>query len=65
MASVEGFLKAMSLSKAGLFLELEKIKVFLMSDGCRLLNPLTKTQRAIFETCGLSEDALKQYVANK
>jgi hypothetical protein len=55
----------MSLSKAGLFLELEKIKVFLMSDGCRLLNPLTKTQRAIFETCGLSEDALKQYVANK
>lgn len=62
---LEGFLKSKSMSKAGLFLELEKIKVVLMSDGGRLLNPLTKTQRTIFEICGLTEDGLKQYVASK
>jgi hypothetical protein len=32
--SVGGFLKVKSLSKVGLFLVLEKIKVVLMSGGC-------------------------------
>jgi len=60
-----GFLRDRSMSKAGVFLELEKVKVVLMSDGNRLLNPLTKTQRTIFEACGLSEEDLKKYVTNK
>lgn len=58
-------MRGRGLSKSGLFLELDKIKVVLLSDGARLLNPFTKTQRDIFEACGLSEDDLKQYVASK
>ena len=59
------FMRVKSLSKVGLFLELEKIKVVTMSDGQRLINPLTKTQRAILEACGLTENDLKNYLTNK
>ena len=56
------FMKSKSMSKDGLVSELEKIKVVTMSDGTRLMNPITKTQRTIFEACDLSEDDLKAYV---
>ena len=56
------FMKSKSMSKDGLISELEKIKVVTMSDGTRLMNPITKTQRTIFEACNLSEDDLKAYV---
>ena len=56
------FLKSKSMSKDGLISELEKIKIVTMSDGTRLMNPITKTQRTIFQACGFSEDDLKAYV---
>ena len=56
------FMKTKSMSKDGLISELEKIKVVTMSDGTKLMNPITKTQRTIFEACNLSEDDLKAYV---
>jgi len=53
-----------SMSKSALISELEKIKVVFMNDGKRLMNPITKTQRTIFEHCGISEDDLKSWVVN-
>jgi hypothetical protein len=37
----------------------------IMFDGKRLMNPITKTQRTIFETFGLSQDNLIKYINNK
>ena len=51
-----------SMSKAALISELEKIKIVFLNDGKRLMNPITKTQRTIFEHCGVSEDDLKAFV---
>ena len=56
------YMKEKSLSKDGLLSQLEKIKVVLMTNGYRILNPITKTQRLIFDACGLDEDDLKNYV---
>jgi hypothetical protein len=53
-----------AMSKATLISELEKIKVVQTSDGKRLMNPITKTQRAIFEVFDLNENDLKAYVNN-
>jgi len=57
------FMKAKSMSKDGLISELEKIKMVTMSNGLRLMNPITKTQRNIFEICNLSENDLKRYIS--
>ena len=57
-------MKEKSMSKDAVISELEKIRVVVMSDGRRLMNPLTKTQRTIFETFGLSQDDLINYVNN-
>jgi len=57
------FMKEKSLCKNSLISELEKIKVVFMNDGRRLMNPVTKTQRTIFEACGFSEDDLLRYSA--
>ena len=59
---LSGFLKDKSMSKDALISELEKIKVIIMSDGKRLINPITKTQRTIFEVCGFSENDLLRYI---
>ena len=56
------FMKKKSMSKDALVSELEKIKVVVMSDGKRLMNPITKTQRTIFETFDLSQDDLINYI---
>ena len=56
------FMRSKSMSKDALISELEKIKIITMIDGSRLMNPVTKTQRTIFEACNLSEDDLKAYV---
>jgi len=58
------FMEKKSMSKDALISELEKIRVVAMSDGRRLMNPLTKTQRTIFETFGLSQEDILNYVNN-
>ena len=55
-------MKKKSMSKDGLISELEKIKIIIMPDGKRLINPITKTQRTIFEACGLTTEDLRSYV---
>jgi transposase len=57
-------MKKESMDKDAVILELEKIHVVVMSDGKRLINPLTKTQCTIFEAFGLSQDDLMNYVNN-
>jgi transposase len=49
-------------SKASVISELEKIKVIQTLDGKRLMNPITKTQRTIFEAFDLNENNLRTYV---
>jgi transposase len=51
------------LSKQGLVLELEKIKVVTLSNGRKLMNPLTKRQREILSAFDLSEQELKAYAS--
>jgi transposase len=51
------------LSRPGLLLELEKIKVLIYPRTRRLLNPLTKKQREILAAFGLSEKELKSYAS--
>jgi transposase len=58
------FMQKKSMSKDALIAELEKIKVVVMSDGRRLVNPLTKTQRTIFEEFGLSQNDIINYINN-
>ena len=57
-----GFMRDKGLSKAGVFCELEKVRVVVLSDGVCLMNPLSKMQHSIFEACGLTEEDLKKYV---
>jgi hypothetical protein len=58
------YMQKKSMSKDALISELEKIKVVVMSDGRRLMNPLTKTQRTIFQEFGLSQNDLINYINN-
>ena len=58
------FMRKKSMSKDAVISELEKIRVVIMSDGKRLMNPITKTQRTIFEIFGLSQDDLIEYINN-
>jgi transposase len=51
------------LGKNAVVSELEKIKIVMMEDGSRLMNPLTKRQRVIYEAFGTNEDDLKSYAA--
>jgi len=60
--NLSDFMKSKSMSKDGLISELEKIKIVTMTNGMRLMNPITKTQRLIFESCKLSEKDLKTYI---
>jgi transposase len=50
-------------SKIHLIREMEKIRIAATSNGKRLMSPLTKTQRTIIETLGLSETDLRAYVS--
>ena len=52
-----------AMSKADVISELEKIKVIQTLDGKRLMNPITKTQRAIFEAFNLKENNLRAYAS--
>jgi hypothetical protein len=62
-AKLRDMMKDRSWSKDSLIAELEKIKVVMASGGRRLLNPITKTQRLIFDAFGLTHDDLKHYVS--
>jgi hypothetical protein len=50
------------MSKEGLILELEKIKLVSIADGRRIMNPLTRTQRELFAAFGADEESLKSYI---
>jgi transposase len=50
-----------AMSKNDVISELEKIKIIHTLDGKRLMNPITKTQRAIFEAFELNENNLRAY----
>ena len=57
--------KQRTLSKRSLISELQKIRVFITHDNRRLMNPLTKTQRSLFEALKVSEDDLNIYISNE
>jgi transposase len=50
-------------SKEAVILELEKIRAVTSGYGKRLVAPVTKTHRTIFEVFGLTDEHLKTYVA--
>ncbi|GHV42753.1 hypothetical protein FACS1894187_25160 [Synergistales bacterium] len=56
------YMKDNSMSKDSVISELEKIKVVFASADRRLMNPITKTQRAILEAFGFGEDDIKAYI---
>lgn len=60
---LSGFMKDKNMSKDRVISELEKIRVITTSNGRRLMNPLTKTQKTILEAFSLTEDDMKGYVA--
>ena len=63
-AKLGEMMRKRSLSKDAVIAELDKIKVVMAAGGRRLMNPLTKTQRLMLESFGLSEDDLKEYVTS-
>jgi len=63
-AKLGKMMREKSWSKDAVIAELEKIKVITAADGRRLMNPITKVQRMMLETFGLSVDNLKAYVAS-
>ena len=56
------FMKDNYFTKNSLIAELEKIKIVTLTNGIQLMNPVTKTQRTIFEACTLGEDDLSRYI---
>jgi transposase len=61
--SLGDMMKEKSWSKNDVIKELEKVRVVFSAGKERLMNPMTKTQRLIYEVFGLSEDNLKTYVS--
>jgi transposase len=57
-------MKERSWSKGSVITELEKIRVVIAAGGKRLMNPVTKTQRLIFEALGLGVNDLNSYITN-
>jgi transposase len=57
------FMKEHAMSKDSVLYELEKIKVVAVTDGKRLMNPLTKTQRVILQHFDLDEKHLNSYIS--
>lgn len=55
-------LRSHNTNTTSLIAELEKIKIVTLTNGTQLMNPITKTQRTIFEACNLNEDDLKLYI---
>ena len=56
--------KQQNLCKRGMVSELEKIRVLITPNGRRLMNPITKKQRELFEAFGVEETDLKTYILN-
>ena len=59
---LEELMKQKSLSKAGVFREMQKITIGIDNTGWRLLNPITKTQRLIMQPLELKEEDLRYYI---
>ena len=53
------------MSNCSVISELEKIKAVNVSNNMRMINPITKTQREIFEVFGLGEDDVKAFVLSQ
>ena len=61
--NVRGVMEKKPSSKDSIISEMNKIKIVSTLDGSRLMNPVTKTQRLIFEAFNITEDRLKSYAA--
>jgi transposase len=57
-------IEGINLSKRSVISEFEKIKSVTTQTGTRMMNPLTKKQRAVLEAFGLCEKDIKQYIVN-
>ena len=62
---LRGFMREKSMSKDSIISELEKIKSINVSGFIRMINPLTKKQREIFEFFNLQEGDLKSFITSK
>ena len=56
------FMKSRRMSKASLIKEMDKMMAASGANGWRLINPLTKAQKAILEKLGLTESDLGAYL---
>ena len=63
-AKLGKLMKDMSLSKAGVFREMDQISAGLDKEGWRLLNPVTKRHRAILHALGFNESDLFAYITS-
>jgi transposase len=52
-------------SKDSVFREMEKIRIVELSNGKRLMNQVTKSQRQILEAFGIGEDELRAYISRE
>ena len=60
---LKDFKEKKSMSKDSIISELEKIKSISAAGNRRMMNPLTKKQREIFEAFGLNQNKLHSYVS--
>lgn len=59
---LQEIMKRMARSKEDVIEELEKIRLAFANNGSKLISPLTKTRREIFDAFDLKEDDLASYV---
>ena len=61
---LSGIKRKKPVGKPEMIMELEKIKVVYLTDGRRLMNPVTKAQRTILEACGATVGDLMSFIGN-
>ncbi len=57
--------KKNDMNKNDAIAEIAKVRLLITKDGKRLVNPLTKTQKLIFEACGIDSDQLLAFINEK
>jgi hypothetical protein len=60
---LDGLMWKKGWGKEAVILELEKIRAVTSGNGKRLVAPVTKTHRTIFEAFGLTDGHIKTYIA--
>jgi transposase len=53
------------MTKSDALAEIAKVRLLIAKDGQRLINPLTKTQKLIFEACGMDSEQLIEFIRDK